>query len=386
MELFNTSQALVIALIVLGTLLVAQAKDVYHSRTYRVQGVPIEWDKERLRSFLVEAGVSATPVIQSLARESHNRSSTATVVFQDSPTILQVQLPEVFAVSTPKRPMYLELDTQFLGLTKLYSPMPDDHQIYIIAIPGLGGHALGSFKERNGEHVWLRDSLPFDVTKNDHDRPISRVMTYGYESSLADSDNVQTLEDLSIGFIEVLSRLSRLSGRKPMFIVAHSLGGLIIKQTLIDLERSNREDYKSLAEMIAAIFFFGVPHDGMDIEALIPMVGDGPNRFLLESINRLNTQVLNNQQRDFREFGLGGSREIVCFYEIVKSPTAQEGPKGTWSLTGPPALLVTKSSATMDHRQDLICAIARTHQNMVKFKAHDPEYNRSRSGVMASYT
>ena len=55
-------------------------------------------------------------------------------------------------------------------------------------------------------------------------------MTYGYESSLADSDNVQTLEDLSIGFIEVLSRLSRLSGRKPMFIVAHSLGGLIIKQ------------------------------------------------------------------------------------------------------------------------------------------------------------
>jgi hypothetical protein len=75
--------------------------------------------------------------------------------------------------------------------------------------------------------------------------------------------------------------------------------------------------------MIGGIFFFGVPHDGMDIEALIPMVGDAPNRFLLESINRLNPQILKIQQTEFHNLGLDESREIICFYETLKSPTAK---------------------------------------------------------------
>jgi hypothetical protein len=45
-------------------------------------------------------------------------------------------------------------------------------------------------------------------------------------------------------------------------------------------------------------------------------------------------------------------------------------------MTGPSALLVTKSSATLAQAEGLICAIARTHQEMVKFQAHDPEYER----------
>ena len=33
---------------------------------------------------------------------------------------------------------------------------------------------------------------------------------------------------------------------------------------------------------IFGALFFGVPHNGMDIGSLIPMVNDQPNRFLLE--------------------------------------------------------------------------------------------------------
>lgn len=61
----------------------------------------------------------------------------------------------------------------------------------------------------------------------------------------------------------------------------------------------------------------------MAIEALIPMVGDAPNRFLLESINQLNPQILKSQQAEFHNLGLDESREIICFYETVKSPTAK---------------------------------------------------------------
>lgn len=71
------------------------------------------------------------------------------------------------------------------------------------------------------------------------------------------------------------------------------------------------------------IAFFGVPHNGIDISSLIPIVGDGRNRFLLESIGSVNSQVLNIQQREFLEaLGEEDKPEIICFYETRESPTA----------------------------------------------------------------
>lgn len=62
----------------------------------------------------------------------------------------------------------------------------------------------------------------------------------------------------------------------------------------------------------------------MDISSLIPMVGDGPNRFLVESISRINSQIISIQQRDFhRALGKKGDSEVFCFYETLESPTAQ---------------------------------------------------------------
>lgn len=55
----------------------------------------------------------------------------------------------------------------------------------IVAISGWGGHVFGSFKERGGEHMWLRDALPHDLMLKNGDRPIARVMIYGYDSSVA---------------------------------------------------------------------------------------------------------------------------------------------------------------------------------------------------------
>src|SRR6478736_9448267 len=58
-----------------------------------------------------------------------------------------------------------------------------------IAVCGLGGHALGSFKEKNGRFVWLRDALPSDI-------PNARILTYGYNSQLLGSESFQSLTDL----------------------------------------------------------------------------------------------------------------------------------------------------------------------------------------------
>lgn len=94
---------------------------------------------------------------------------------------------------------------------------------------------------------------------------------------------------------------------------------------LITLAKSEQEDDKNLLQAVYGIVFFGVPHDGMDISFLIPMVGDGPNRFLIESISRVNSQILSIQQRDFHKaLRAEGESEIVCFYETMRSPTAEK--------------------------------------------------------------
>jgi len=99
----------------------------------------------------------------------------------------------------------------------------------IVAISGLGGHAFGSFKEKGGEHMWLRDALPHDI-KGEDDNPLSRVMVYGYESSLQQSDSFQNIEDLGTAFRSSLLRLVGAGTIRPVVFIAHSLGGLVVKQ------------------------------------------------------------------------------------------------------------------------------------------------------------
>lgn len=63
----------------------------------------------------------------------------------------------------------------------------------------------------------------------------------------------------------------------------------------------------------------------MDISSLIPMAGDGPNRFLIESLSNNNSQPLTIQHREFHKvLGGEGESEVFCFYETLKSPTAQQ--------------------------------------------------------------
>ena len=75
--------------------------------------------------------------------------------------------------------------------------------------------------------MWLRDSLPSDLAGIDGG-PLARIMIYGYESSVPQSNSVQNLEDLATSFHTHLLALASAIP-KPIIFVAHSLGGLIVK-------------------------------------------------------------------------------------------------------------------------------------------------------------
>jgi hypothetical protein len=81
--------------------------------------------------------------------------------------------------------------------------------------------------------MWLRDSLPFDLTSDGDGRPLARVMIYGYESSVPRSKNIQNVEDLSTSFHHGLLALTGIQIIRPIIFIAHSLGGLIVKQVCL---------------------------------------------------------------------------------------------------------------------------------------------------------
>lgn len=94
---------------------------------------------------------------------------------------------------------------------------------------------------------------------------------------------------------------------------------------LIRLAESRDAKDQQILRSVYGIALFGVPNHGMPIASLVPMAGNGPNRFLLESISDKNPQILTDQhERFFQALESAGDNEIVCFYETMESPTAQE--------------------------------------------------------------
>jgi hypothetical protein len=313
-------------------------------RTWRVRGVPSDFDKMKLADILRQhpdlqclnnitandaddSNIDNGVRIHTLAPDLRFPDHVGTIRFRIIPRQLesQGQLSIDIQVSRENPPVGIEqrrdtlqnvrltIDEHFDGITVLFSPPTEEHQIDVLAISSLGSHPFGSFIHKGDGHMWLSDSLPRDV-------PAARVMIYGYESGLQRSTSFASLSSLASSLKHAIYRLLRFEKGKPLILIGHSLGGLLIKEALIQIDKSDSE-----SDMIGLIFgglFFSVPNDGMDIESLIPMVNDQLNRFLLELLNPMNSQILEHQKQDFSRFLNWTSFEVFCFYETELSPTA----------------------------------------------------------------
>ncbi|KAK4444368.1 hypothetical protein QBC34DRAFT_185339 [Podospora aff. communis PSN243] len=373
-----------------------QSKTPHPSRqAWRVRGVPPDLDKDGLANALqrhpelrhtdistgaVDSGHDSV-LVRTLAPDLRRSSQVATVHFGNLPTRLQapsrneltidLDMPSDNTHTGHKQKLEttrVTIDQHFIGITVLYSPSLDNHQIDILAVPGLGSHAFGSFVHKGDGHMWLSDRLPKDI-------PAARVMIYGYESGLQGSTSFANLNDLASTLQFAICRLLRSGRERPLVLIGHSLGGLLIKEVLIRMTESGTDS--SLVSFVSACLFVGVPNDGMDIESLIPIVGEQPNRPLLESLAAMNSQILTLQGKNFSRI-LGQARfEIFCFYETELSPTAAKDPdSGQYKMIGPLRCLVTRESATSClPSPSHAVAIARTHSDLVKFGSHDSDYD-----------
>ncbi|KAF8849682.1 hypothetical protein BDZ45DRAFT_555301, partial [Acephala macrosclerotiorum] len=249
------------------------------------------------------------------------------------------------------------------------------NRISCIAISGLGGHAFGSFKDRAGPYMWLRDSLPSDL-------PGARVILYGYDTQLHGSHTFQDLEAMASNFRSDLATLAPRDSSNsraqtiPLIFIAHSLGGLVVKETIIQMKRD--KNHQAALQSIYGALFFGVPNQGIEIASLVPMVDCQPNQALLHSLGK-ESQILRNQCREFPKAFDSFKSEIVCFYETEMSPTAVR--HGTeWKMEGPLSILVDSSSARhgrpWENEAHHCLALKRNHSDLVKFSSNDGDYGK----------
>lgn len=137
----------------------------------------------------------------------------------------------------------------------------------IVFVHGLTGDGLATWEK--GGTVWPRDLLPKAV-------PAARVITWNYEADIMRFFNktgqntiLKHAENFLLDLAGERAEEDGIEPDRPIIFVAHSLGGLVVKQALItarehESTQSENEDYARILRNTIGIIFLGTPHKGSD--------------------------------------------------------------------------------------------------------------------------
>ncbi|RDW65098.1 hypothetical protein BP6252_10749 [Coleophoma cylindrospora] len=395
--LFGSRTPLLLALLFGGLLFFLFVTQRFEHRpkvqTWRVSGIPSDVKDDELRNSLEALPYHPTKANNDLSPKSSNirqfsfterwpNSPVATVTFWQTPVKLK-RVSSEFRVrlSITARETEVVFDTHFYGLTTLY--YPPDPAVDIVAVTGLAGHAIGSWKSPGESDVWIRDYLPDDKVN-------ARVLTYGYDTTLVRSRSKSSIHDLAMGLLEALksSRTEEKEKRRPIIFIAHSLGGLLVKEALVIAGRPVNQtshigsnENAELCNSCYSLIFFGVPNLGIRQEQLVTLLKGQPNYALIMSLVMDNdtepSDYLKSLNRSFLESFLFDDSPVISYYERLSTRTVKVNFLGMLSRTGHEMLLVTEASATNISRNKNLCdqhPIHADHSSMVKFK-HKKDQN-----------
>ena len=129
-------------------------------------------------------------------------------------------------------------------------------------------------KNPDREHVyWPRHLIPIAL-------PTAHILVYGYDTnvrhSLGASISKNTVYDIALDFLKSLEAERHSQPARPLIFVAHSLGGIIVKEALRRSHgfESHHNHLHQIYESTAAIMFFGTPHKGADPRGLLQHIAE----------------------------------------------------------------------------------------------------------------
>lgn len=187
-----------------------------------------------------------------------------------------------------------------LGLTRI-DRIPKDASVKVVAdivfVHGLQGHPRTTWetKTHTKAHKSLRERMRNVIpgwTKQDHakqdyevqgdtkvfwpadllpdDHKDIRILTYGYDSKVTKGfiapSSKNNIFQHGESLLNAICRSRTGCSDRPIIFVAHSLGGLLVKQALIEAQKQKKTpSSQALYAHTYAIIFFGTPHRGSDM-------------------------------------------------------------------------------------------------------------------------
>lgn len=90
-------------------------------------------------------------------------------------------------------------------------------------------HARDTWQKPTGPqgHLWLRDDLPKQL-------PEARIFLYEYNSTAVFGKDKSTFIDKANELLEAIRIKRDATGDRPLILLGHSLGGLLVEQALVN--------------------------------------------------------------------------------------------------------------------------------------------------------
>ncbi|KAK1775311.1 hypothetical protein QBC45DRAFT_11314 [Copromyces sp. CBS 386.78] len=233
--------------------------------------------------------------------------------------------------------------------------------------------SFGSAREKHAPVYWPRDLLPGTL-------PNARIMTYGYDTRLRHPLQCQgpapksSVYDMAWNFLLQLEAERRADPSRPLLFIAHSLGGILVKEALRRSERckSNHAQLRDVFTATTALMFFGTPHGRADprgalhklIERAIRGIGVSVNDNVVDTLLGKSDR-LEELRREFNPIAQDQRWAIYSFQEELGVPL----------LFNRKAVEDTASCLLIDC--ETTQHISRNHMEMCRFSGHnDTEYKK----------
>ncbi|RYP11187.1 hypothetical protein DL764_000212 [Monosporascus ibericus] len=320
----------------------------HSSRTVRISGIPPDAEVQDLVEYakwLSEGPVTTKSWIFRRIGATSRQPEVAIGIIDSTVVSLAPQMQYKTGTITfsskaikrraVKRHGRWKCDDVFNSLTVLHAAAVPE--LDICAVHGLNGNAFDTWAADG--HMWLRDFLPTHARFRN-----SRIMTFGYSSLLQDGRNAAGLTEWAHSLLQSVAsvRKSQSEGARPLIFVCHSLGGLVVREAMIQLHDFPGR-YQGLGVDQCGLLFLSTPHSGATAADW--------NDYMLELAEHIGkirgrdfTQMLgsfNNESRKAKErFGLiNPIPPYVCLGETRES-----------SVRGYSKMIVTLDSAGLNNQ------------------------------------
>ncbi|KAJ5211396.1 Tetratricopeptide-like helical [Penicillium cf. griseofulvum] len=150
---------------------------------------------------------------------------------------------------------------EFPFLQEVFTPL-ESHKVDFVFVHGLNpsgrnDHPFQTWTHSNG-NFWPTAFLAEDI-------PYARIFVYGYNSNITQPQTMSTasIKDHANTLLNLLDmeRGPQMGSVPPKVIfIGHSLGGLVIKQALLNAKEDPK--YTSIRSATSGLVFFGTPHRG----------------------------------------------------------------------------------------------------------------------------